>query len=105
MEIKVLYVCPGQEPYVKEIDNGLKGCQDLVGGLIELFCPFDDGSMFFCNEEGKINGMQLNREIVSEIFHDYISGPFFICEGDDEGNLTSISDELANKYKAMFSLR
>lgn len=106
MNIKVLYVEPETEPYIKETDNGLKGCQDLVGGYIESFYPFlDDGSTFFCNEEGKLNGMPFNREIISDTFHDLIFGSFFICESDDEGNLTSISDELADKYKAMFSLR
>ena len=103
-KIKVLYVEQGKEPYEKEIDNELSSLQALVNGWIELFCPFSDGSSFFCNEEGKFNGMQPNREITSNIFHDVIYGPFFICESNEDGDLVSISDELSKKYKAMFSL-
>ncbi|HEX3028602.1 MAG TPA: DUF3846 domain-containing protein, partial [Clostridia bacterium] len=52
-------------------------------GLFE--CVYlDDNCIAVVNEEGKINGMVLNRRIGNDI----IAGPFFICG--------ATSDHLAN---------
>ena len=39
-KMKVLVVEPMQEPYVKEIDAGLKSLQKEVGGRIQALYPF-----------------------------------------------------------------
>lgn len=40
--------------------------QETVGGYIEEYMPFDDEVAIICNEEGKMNGAELNRAIYSE---------------------------------------
>ena len=54
--IAVLVVEPGKEPYVKEIDSGLKSLQHEVGGCIEAIYPYEDPVALVCNEEGKLEG-------------------------------------------------
>ena len=51
-----------------------------------------------CNEEGKLDGYELNRAIVGK---DIIAGTFFLS-GIDEEDLTDLPDELAEKYEALF---
>lgn len=41
-KMKVLVVEPMQEPYVKEIDAGLKSLQKEVGGRIQALYPFEE---------------------------------------------------------------
>ena len=62
-KMKVLVVEPMQEPYVKEIDAGLKSLQKEVGGGIQALYPFEEEAAVVCNDEGKINGMELNRAL------------------------------------------
>lgn len=40
--------------------------QSLVEGDIEEYMPFEDEVAIICNEEGKMNGMPLNRAVYSE---------------------------------------
>ena len=99
-KLKCLLVDPYKLPKVIEIDNTLKAKQDIVGGLIEcVYLPNDRNVVLICNEEGKINGMKLNRDIG----HDIIAGPFLIV-GDDyeKGGFKSLTDEQILKYKIRF---
>ena len=59
--IAVLIVEPGKEPYVKEIASGLE-----VGGYIEAIYPYEDPVALVCNEEGKLEGLPLNRALRDE---------------------------------------
>lgn len=71
--LRCLLVEPNKLPKEIEIDNTLEAKQHLVGGYIECVYPLNDNSVvFICNEEGKINGMPLNRNIG----HDIIAGLF-----------------------------
>ena len=73
-KIRVLKIEPGKMPYEKEMVNDLEGIQAEVGGFFE--CVYlEDGCIAVVNEEGKLNGMELNRRIGNDI----IAGPFFIC--------------------------
>lgn len=65
-EITVLLVEPGKYPREIKIENTLKAMQETVGGYIEEYMPFDDEVAIICNEEGKMNGAELNRAIYSE---------------------------------------
>ena len=80
--IKGLLVKPNELPEEIEFENTLEAKQHLVGGYIECVYPEKDNSVvFICNEEGKINGMNPNRDIG----HDIIFGPFLIVgETSDE---------------------
>lgn len=65
-KITVLLVEPGKFPRTVHIDNDLHTMQRIVNGYIEQYMPFDDDVAIICNEEGKMNGAELNRAIYSE---------------------------------------
>ena len=65
-KIKVVLLEPGKVARMAEIDGSLKGLQRIVGGMIEAYYPFEEEVCIVCNEEGKVNGMQLNRAIREE---------------------------------------
>ena len=102
-KIKVVYVEPGKTASVRFIDKGLESYQKIVDGWIEQFCPYDDPVAIICNEEGKINGSQLNRAIRDDngAVLDIIAGTFFVC-GLGEENYCSIPDKLCMKYHDLF---
>ena len=77
--------------------------QDAVGGYIQAVYPYEDPVALVCNEEGKIEGLPLNRALKTEEgeIYDIISGNFFIC-GLGEENFCSLSPELAEKFKEEF---
>lgn len=86
--IKVLKIEPGKMPYEKEMVNDLEGIQAEVEGMFE--CVYlDHNCIAVVNEEGKLNGMELNRRIGNDI----IAGPFFICGDSDDGEFISLTDE------------
>ena len=99
-KIKGLLVKPYELPEEIEFENTLEAKQHLVGGYIECVYPENDTSVVFvCNEEGKINGMRLNRYIG----YDIIAGAFLIL-GDDYENedFKSLTQSQLKKYKEMF---
>lgn len=102
-KIKVLAVEPMQEPYVKEIDAGLKSLQKEVGGTIQAVYPLEEEAAVICNDEGKLNGMELNRALYDEDgkIYDIIAGSFLIC-GLDGDRFGSLPDELISKFSEQF---
>lgn len=101
-KIKGLLVKPYELPEEIEIENTLEAKQHLVGGYIECVYPTNDDSVvFICNEEGKINGMKLNRDIG----YDIIAGPFIILGDDYEnGDFKSLTEDQIMKYKMRFDV-
>ena len=99
-KIKCLLVKPNELPEEVEINKELKEYQRLVEGYIEqVYLPFDDKVVLICNEEGKINNMELNRDIG----HDIIAGPFLIVGDDyDNADFKSLSEDQVLKYKMIF---
>lgn len=104
-KISVLLVEPGKCPKVIEIENTLEAMQNIVGGDIEVYEPFDDEIAIVCNEEGKVKGLPLNRAIYSDRGElvDIIAGTFFVCYApvDSEGFL-NLPKELVEKYEEYF---
>lgn len=102
--MKVLRVEPYKPPYEKEIDSGLESLQSEVGGWIQAVYPFEDPVALIVNEEGKLNGMELNRALRDENgeVYDVIAGSFLIV-GLGEENFSSLSDDLIDKYKEVFA--
>jgi hypothetical protein len=101
--MNVLVVEPMKKPYMKDIDSGLHSLQREVGGYIEAIYPYEDLVGLVCNEEGKMEGLPLNRAIYSksgEMF-DIIAGKFLIV-GLSEDNFSGLSDKLAEKYAKLF---
>lgn len=75
---------------VMEIGNGLEAEQEFVGGLIEVYCIFNHLDVV-CNEEGKINGLELRvAHIEDDIIMEVIAGDCFVCRHNDEGEFESM---------------
>jgi len=101
-KIKVVVCEPNKLAYATEINASLASYQRIVGGQISAYYPFDELVCIVCNDEGKINGMSLNRAIKHENkIIEIMAGPFFICDcsGEDFGSLT---DAQQKKYIQLF---
>ena len=89
----VLVVEPGEKPYEKEIRTGLDSLQNAVGGYIQAVYPYDEPVAIVCDEEGKLNGKEMNRALRDEEGHiyDVISGTFLVVglTGEDFGSLNA----------------
>jgi hypothetical protein len=101
--MKVIVVEPHKKARVEEIGRELEDLQELVGGYIEAIYPFDDPVAIVCNDEGKMNGAELNRALYDERgqVYDIICGTFFVC-GLGLEDFDSLTDDLAKKYLKRF---
>ena len=101
--MNVLVVEPYKEPYEKEIDPGLESLQHEVGGDIECVYPFDDPVGIICNDEGKLEGLPLNRSLRDEDgeIYDVVAGTFLVV-GLGEESFEGLSKEQMDKFKAHF---
>lgn len=97
--MKILIVEPLRYPRRADIPHKLEKMQEIVGGYIKAINPFDDPVAVVCNEEGKLEGLELNRYIPEA--RDIISGTFFIC-GLGEEDFTDLPDNLTDKFEKRF---
>ena len=99
----VLLVEPNKYPEVKEIGTDLESLQQAVGGNIEVTYPFDDNVGLVVNEEGKINGMPLNRSIRDESgeMMDVVAGSFLVV-GLTEDSFGSLTPEQLSTFEQEF---
>lgn len=102
-EITVLVVEPMKEPYEKTIPSGLSSLQNEVGGMIQVVYPFEDPVGLICNDEGKINGMELNRALRTEEgeIYDIVAGTFLVA-GLTEDNFGSLTPEQLETYSKLY---
>ena len=103
--IRVLYLQAGKRAEIRETEENLKALQQLVGGDIEEYMPFEDDVAIVCNGEGKIRGLPLNRAIRDEndSIQDIIAGDFFICYAPVESeSFESLPPEMEEKYRRKF---
>lgn len=105
-KISVLLVEPNKYPKMIEIDDTLEAMQEVVGGDIEEYMPFEDEVAIICNEEGKITGMAPNRAVYEENSRemlDIICGKFFVAYAPFEAErFQSLPSDLAEKYREKF---
>ena len=101
--MQVIMCKPGKRACITTIENTLASLQRLVGGYIEAVYPFDDPVAIICNEEGKLNGLELNRALRDESgkVYDIIAGPFLVV-GLGEEDFTSLSKDYQEKYFKLF---
>ena len=101
--ITVLVVEPGKEPYEKEIDSGLSSLQNEVGGYIQAVYPFEEPVAVICNEEGKFEGLPLNRALRNDDgeIYDIVAGTFLVV-GLTEDNFGSLTPELMQHFTEYF---
>ena len=102
-KMTVLCVKSGEKPKRIEIENDLDALQRAVGGYIEAVYPYEDPVALIVNEEGKLNGLPLNRALRDEDndIYDIVAGPFLVV-GLGESNFTSLTPALMEKYKKLF---
>ena len=96
--MKVLIVEPGQYLREAEIEKSLKAEQAVVGGLIECVYPWQDNACIVCNDEGKLEGLPLNRMLGD---YDVIAGTFFVV-GLTEDDFCSLTPEQVKRYEALY---
>ncbi len=101
--IRVVLLEPGKLAQVTAIDASLSGMQNIVGGCIEGYYPFAERVCMVVNDEGKINGMPLNRAVYgkNKEMLNIIAGTAFICDCSGE-DFASLSDEQLKRYAAQF---
>lgn len=87
MKGQLLIYAPGKDEPVSQALNRaptLKQLQKAVGGYIELIPQFTTlgGSPChaFCNEEGKLKGLPINRR-ATQLWHDALPSPGLLGEG------------------------
>ena len=105
--MRVIVCKPDEYAEVVEIEDSLESMQNMVGGLIEEYMPWDDEVAIICNEEGKMNGLPFNRAIRDENggIQDVIAGDFFICYAPIESErFLSMPPELEEKYLKKFEM-
>ena len=101
--LDVLLVKPGEYPKPIQIGTELKDLQNAVGGYIQCIYPFDEPVGIICNEEGKLNGADLNRAIYGEDheLQDIIAGDFLVV-GLTEENFGSLTKDQIKRYEEKF---
>ena len=99
----VLLVNAEEYPQTVEIATGLESLQQAVQGNIEVVYPFDDPVGIICNEEGKLNGMKLNRALRNDQgeIQDILTGPFLVV-GLSEEDFRSLTPQEMTKYEELF---
>lgn len=102
-QITVLMVEPGKNPHLTTLANDLDSLHKAVSigasyqGLIEIF-GVDDDTCILCNEEAKLIGLEPNRHF----YNDILCGVFYVCGENDEGELTSLSPAMQDRYTRLF---
>ena len=103
-EMTVLLIEPEEHPKVVTIGTGLEALQKAVDGWIEAVYPFEDPVALIVNEEGKLNGLPLNRALIDEDsgdIYDIIAGKFLIT-GIADDNFGSLNDTQIKKFSEKF---
>lgn len=99
----VLLVEPEKHPQAVEIGSDLKSLQNAVGGMIEAVYPFEENVGLIVNEEGKLNGLPLNRALKDENGEvlDVMAGTFLVTGFSEEG-FCSLTKEQTEKFQQEF---
>jgi hypothetical protein len=99
----MLLVEPEKHPQVVEIGSDLKSLQSAVGKMIETIYPFEEDVGLIVNEEGKLNGLPLNRALKDENGEvlDVMAGTFLVTGLSEEG-FCSLTKEQTEKFQQEF---
>ena len=101
--MNVLMVEPEKVPYETQIGNDLQSMQAALDGHLEAVYPFDQPVALVCNEDGKRDGLPLNRALrdADGDIYDIIAGNFFIV-GLGQNDFTDLPHELAEQFAEQF---
>lgn len=84
--MRVIRKRPGQVPQIVDVENTLESLQFEVDGWIEAV-TFAEDACVICNEEGRIQGIPFNLELMGILFFGTI-----LIVGVDGENFTDLSD-------------
>ncbi len=84
--MRVIRKRPGQVPQIVDVENTLESLQFEVDGWIEAV-TFAEDACVICNEEGRIQGLPFNLELMGILFFGTI-----LIVGVDGENFTDLSD-------------
>lgn len=84
--MRVIRKRPGQVPQIVDVENTLESLQFEVEGWIEAV-TFAEDACVICNEEGRIQGLPFNLELMGILFFGTI-----LIVGVDGENFTDLSD-------------
>lgn len=93
MSVRVLVLRVGQRPSVETLEPDgdgrgyLTSLQRVVGGYVD--CVVVDGTDVWCNDEGLILGLPLNRELGGHRLH----GDLVLAGHDGRGNTVGLTDD------------
>lgn len=98
-----LLVKTNMYPQAVQIGCELKDLQKAVGGDIQAVYPFNEPVALIVDDEGKLNGKELNRALRNEDgeLYDIIAGDFLVV-GLGEEDFCSLSPELMKQFKEHF---
>lgn len=97
--VRAVYVRPGEQPVIKELENTEAQMEDLVEGRIAS-TGVDDGVCVIYNALADVLHMPLNRTI----YNQEILGPFVVVSFDESGDIISLSEDNIAYYQKIFSL-
>ena len=99
----VLLVEPGKYPQPVEIGTDLEDLQKAVGGYIQVTYPFDEQVGLVMNEDGKLEGMPLNRALRDDDgqIYDVVAGPMLVV-GITEESFGSLSPDQMQRFEQQF---
>ena len=104
--MKILVLMPGKTPEEREIPEGLKAMQEVVGGRIQALYPFDEPVALICHEEGKLLGLPQNRALrdaETGAVYDVVCGTCFLCGAPpDRDSFTGLTPEQLSRYKEYY---
>ena len=102
-DMNVLLVQPESYPKAVTIGSDLESLQAAVGGSFVVVYPFVDIVGLIMNEEGKIEGLPLNRALRDDQgeLYDIIAGDFLVV-GLTEDDFGSLSPEQMDKFEKLF---
>ena len=77
--------------------------QALVGGYIQAVYPYEEPAALICNDDGKLDGLPLNRALRDSDgdVYDIVAGNFFIT-GLGKSEFTDLPHELAEQFAERF---
>ena len=98
---KIVVKEPGKAPEVREVPKvNLEVMQEIVNGYVQ-YIPFPSLPHLdlFCNEEGKLEGLEPNILIADKNGRivDFIVGTVFVCKSNKRGNSIGLTDEEVEK--------
>ena len=104
-DMNVLLVQPESYPKSVTIGSDLESLQAAVGGSIEVVYPFEDSVGLIMNEEGKIEGLPLNRALRDDQgeLYDIIAGDFLVV-GLTEDDFGSLTPEQMDKFEKLIKI-